>query len=107
MEFAKNLDCFFDGGSDLGMEIVEEKCPRHADAQLGRGLSAIMLSNMLTDGDDEIRHSCINAGGIACVEACQHLQHQRRVIDRVCDRADVIVGRSEEHTSELQSPCNL
>src|SRR5256885_9642940 len=30
-----------------------------------------------------------------------------RVVDAVADDMPVLHGRSEEHTSELQSPCNL
>src|SRR5256885_10665629 len=37
------------------------------------------------------------------------ITHQMQVIKQIADRVAVIDGgdRSEEHTSELQSPCNL
>jgi len=40
MEQAKNSNRFLDGLGNLGMKIVEEKCPWNADAQLGQGLSS-------------------------------------------------------------------
>src|SRR5256885_12819632 len=39
-------------------------------------------------------------------EGARRRHHVRRQLDRRI-RADRGIGRSEEHTSELQSPCNL
>src|SRR5215467_6102602 len=36
------------------------------------------------------------------------VQHQRQAVDALCGlRVHRLVDRSEEHTSELQSPCNI
>src|SRR3989454_5112689 len=52
---------------------------------------------------DVCKH-CVQAG---CLEVCPTGAIIRTDFDTVVIQSDVCNGRSEEHTSELQSPCNL
>src|SRR2546426_4754868 len=49
----------------------------------------------------------VGHGGMATVYLAHDLALDRKVAIKVLEPALLLMGRSEEHTSELQSPCNL
>src|SRR5688500_2016823 len=56
---------------------------------------------------EELRAQKAALGKLVSIEAGKILQEGHGEVQEMVDMCDFAVGRSEEHTSELQSPCNL
>ena len=95
MESAKNLDSFLNRRGYFRVQIVEEESPRDANAQPGRKLG---------DGGHEIRNGRVHAGWISRIVAREYLQHERRIVHGVSDRAHVIVRVGQRHHAARAHP---
>src|SRR5256885_17216226 len=76
---------------ELGLDRGEQRGPKAAPAPLGRGHQPVEVIR-------RVRHGCATEAGVADGEVVALVDEDPRLVG---------VSRSEEHTSELQSPCNL
>src|SRR5256885_13125578 len=85
----------------------------------GTGGAFVVGITYLLQGHANVTFEVHRVGNVVAIEACSHLVgiHKRRTLVKVCifilyspSCGHIIFGsgsRSEEHTSELQSPCNI
>src|SRR2546426_11536821 len=102
---------------DAGAELFRVGAERYQTHHLGQGIESQLaqhllrlLARPLAVGDDGDRGTEQRLRGLArearMVDRVQLLEQIAAVDEHAVLRADTLV-RSEEHTSELQSPCNL
>ncbi len=91
----EHLQRFADRRPRLRVERVAEVLPRHAHRQ---------RRDRLLDGAPVRGHRPVDAGAVAAVVSGDHLQEQRRVGDRVRERADLVERAGEGDQAVTRNP---